>query len=144
MGGKLANDLGFVAHDHISFHQVFQFADIAWPGVLHDAAHSVIAELGRMLAVLLAVFGEKEIQKNRNLFAALTQRRYMDADHVEPVEEVFTKHSFLYGPFQGLVGGRQYPHVDLDITLASETRKLVVLENVQKLGLQGRMHFADL
>src|SRR5437773_12449662 len=103
MGRKLANDLGFVAHDYVPFHQVFQFTNITWPGVLHDAAYGIIAELGWMFSILLAVFGEKEIQKNRNLFAALAQRRYVDADHVEPVEEVFTKHSFLYGPFQGLV-----------------------------------------
>src|SRR5437764_14631418 len=121
MGGKLANDLGLVAHDYVPFHQVFQFADITWPSVLHDAAHGIIAEFGWMLAVLLAVFGEKKIQKNRTLFAALTQRRYMDADHVEPIEEIFAKYSLLYGPFQRFVGGRKYPHVDLDVTLAPQT-----------------------
>jgi hypothetical protein len=45
----------------------------------------------------------------------------MDTDDVEPIEEVFTKHTFLYSPFQRFVGGGQYPHVDLDITLAPQT-----------------------
>src|SRR5205807_819517 len=91
MRGEFANDLSFIAHDHISLHQIFQFANISGPGILHDPGHGGLAELRRMLAIMLTVLGEKEIEKNRNFFAALTQRRYVDGDYIEPVEEIFAE-----------------------------------------------------
>ena len=95
-----------------------------------------------MLPVLLAVFGKKEVEENRDLFAAFAQWRDVDAHDVEPIEEVFAKDAFLYGTFQKFVGSREHAHVNLDVALAAQAGKLVVLKNVQQLSLEGRMHLA--
>src|SRR5438270_184294 len=75
MRGELADDLCLVADDHIPLHQIFEFTDIARPGVLHHSADGVIRKCGRLLAVVFAVFAEEEFQEDRNLFLPLSQRR---------------------------------------------------------------------
>ena len=44
---------------------------------------------------------------------------------------------------QRLIGRRQHSHVDRDVALAAQARELAILQNVQQLGLQRRMHLAD-
>src|SRR5919204_734573 len=126
MGGELANDLRLVAYDDIPFNQILQFADIAGPGILHHASYRVITEWRRLLSVIFAVFSKEELQKNRDLFAPFAQRRDMNGDNIEPVEQVLTKQSLLHRPFQRLVGGRQHAHIDRDIAFTAQARKLAI------------------
>ena len=69
--GQLTNDLRFIAHNHIAFHHVFQFADISRPGILHHPIHGKLAEHRQLLAIVLAVFFEEIFQEYRDLFTAL-------------------------------------------------------------------------
>src|SRR5512147_2989228 len=69
VSGKLADDLRFVADNHVALNQVFQLADIARPVVFHHPADGIVAEGRRLLAVKLAVLAQKEIQKYRDLLA---------------------------------------------------------------------------
>src|SRR5581483_10209166 len=142
VGGKLADDLRFVAHNHIALHEVFQLADVARPAVLHHAGQRVLAERPRLLRIKLAVFAQEELEEDRDLLATLTQRRNVDGDDVEAIKQVLAKGAFLHGTLERLVSGCQDPDVDRDIALAAETREFAVLQDVQQFGLKRGMHLA--
>ncbi len=48
----------------------------------------------------------------RNILTALAQRRKMDTNHVQAVEQVFAEFPFLNASFEVLVGGGDNAHID--------------------------------
>ena len=79
-----------------------------------------------------------------DLVPALAQRRDRDLDHLEAVVEVFAKLAAQQHGFEIAVRGRDDAHVDGDGLVAPELRELAVLQDVQQLGLERRLHFGDL
>ena len=64
-------------------------------------------------------------------------------EHVEAVEQVFAKRTFADHFFQVAVGRAEDPHVDLDLTIATDPTEAAIVEEAQQLGLQVRRHLAD-
>src|SRR5689334_5451303 len=120
MGRKLADNLGLITDNHISFYEVFQLANVTRPGILHHAADGVVAEGGWVLPVEFAVLALEEFEEDGDLLAPLAQGRNVDSDDVQTVEKVLAEHAVLDGALQLFVGGRENADVHGDIALAAQ------------------------
>ena len=67
----------------------------------------------------------------------------VDADHVEPVEEVFAEGAFLDELPKVGVGRRNDAGVELDRLRFADALDLALLQRAQQLGLQRQRHQAD-
>src|SRR5205823_7513988 len=68
---------------------------------------------GQRRAALTRVPGREILGEQRNVLAALPQRRNADADHVEAIEEILAKLPAFYRLGEVLVGGRDDARVHL-------------------------------
>ncbi len=84
------------------------------------------------------------VHQRRQVLAPLAQRRQMDGEAVEPIEQVLAKAARRHRLLQVLVGGRDDAHVGLDRLVAAEPLEALFLEQPQHLGLRGQRHVADL
>ena len=84
------------------------------------------------------------VDEEHDVVAAVPERRHLDAEHVEPVQQV---HSILAGPdvaLEGSVGGRDDPHVDRARHRVPHAANLAVLQHAQQLGLRTRRQLPHL
>ena len=88
-----------------------------------------------VLLRLAAELVEIVLDEQRNLLAALAQRRHVEADDVEAVEEVFAKAAVGDELFEVGVGGGDDADVDGDGPRLAERMDLAGLEEAQQLGL---------
>ena len=94
--------------------------------------------------VLLAVLLEEVLHEQRDVVAPLAQRRQVDADDVQPVEEVLAEPPVLHLLLQVDVGRGDDADVDLDRLHAAEAHELALLHHAQQLGLRLDRDVADL
>ena len=97
-----------------------------------------------MLLVLVRVLAQEVLDQQRDVLVALAQRRQVDGDHVEPVEEVLAEGALLHGFGQVGVGGGDDAHVGLARLDAAERHELLLLDHPQQLGLRVERDVADL
>src|SRR5205809_328441 len=88
---------------------------------------------GSLTATLLRVFA-----------AALAQGRHGDFDDFQPVVEILPELAPGHHAFQVAIGCRHHTHVDIDRLVTPELCELRVLKHVEHLGLQRRLHLANL
>ena len=67
----------------------------------------------------------------------------MNGDHVQAVEQVLPEQTVFHLAFQWLVGGCEHAHINRNVAFATQPREFAILQHMQKLGLQCRMHLAD-
>src|SRR5579884_434164 len=137
MSGELPDNLRFIADNGVALHEVFELANISRPRILHHALKRIVTEGCGSFAIVLAVFLKKEFKKYRNLLDALTQRRDMYRDNIQPVKKIFAKHSIGHVALERFVGGRKHSHINPDVALSAEAGKFSILQHMQQLGLQG-------
>ena len=95
------------------------------------------------LAALVRVLGEEVIHQQRDVAGTFPQRRHVDGDHIQTVEEVFAEGALLDLAGQRLVGGRDDAHVDLAVFGVAHAAELAVLQHAQQLGLDGGGNVGD-
>src|SRR5262245_21898434 len=130
-------------HHHAADH-VRELAHVFRPVVLHEDAHGRRRELADALVVLLVVLLQEMVDEEGDRVLALAQRRERDRHHVEPVVEVLAEAPVGDRLLEVAVRGRDDPGVDAHVALAAEPRELPVLQHLEQLGLQVRVHLADL
>ena len=104
--------------------------------VSRSSASGVELELG--LAVLVAVLVEEVLREQRDVVLALAQRRQLDGDDVQPVEEILAEPALLHHLPQVDVGRGDDPHVDLDRLHAAQPHELALLHDAQQLAPASR------
>jgi hypothetical protein len=82
-------------------------------------------------------------QQFGNVLPALTQRRNLDADDVQTVQQILAEMTRLHAAFQVLMGGRNDPYIHLHRCLAAHPVELALGEHAQQPRLQRRGHVAD-
>ena len=87
---------------------------------------------------------EKMSCEERDVLGSLAECRNPERHDVEAIEEVRTKSARLDLLFEGLVGGRDHAHVDLDRRAAADAFELTLLQHPQQLRLHRGRHVADL
>ena len=68
----------------------------------------------------------------------------MEAEHIQPVEQIFTEKLLSHQLFQVPVGGGDDPHVDGDDLGAAQPDNIFFLEHTEKTPLIGIVHLRDL
>ena len=86
----------------------------------------------------------KKLGEVDDLAAPLAERRHRHLDDLQPVVEVFAELAAQHHRLEIAVGRRDDADVDVDRLVAAELGELRVLQDVQQLGLQRRLHLADL
>ena len=89
------------------------------------------------------IFLEEVIDQQRDVFAALAQRRNADRDDVQAIVEIFAKQVFGNGFVEIAVGGGNDAHVDGDFAGAADRTHGALLQHAQQLHLHGQRHLAD-
>ena len=83
-------------------------------------------------------------RQDRDVLAALAQRRHVERDHVEPVVEILAEAARGDLLLEILVGRGDHAHVDLDRLGAADALEAVLLQDAQHLGLRHQAHVGDL
>src|SRR6476660_7135746 len=93
--------------------------------------------------VFFSIFPEKELDQQRDIFLALTQRWKVDGDDVQAIKEVLAKLPFPHQLPEVDVGGGDNSHVYLHLMNAAEMHEFSVLEDAQDFRLSFQSHGAD-
>src|ERR1700732_5638372 len=103
-----------------------QFADVAWPRVAHQRTQRLGADAPPGPLVLLRILLEEVLHQQRNIFAALPQRRQIDADYIEAVEQVFAEAALAHTLAKLNVSGGDDAHVHLNFLYSAPGHDLTV------------------
>ncbi|MNQ64710.1 hypothetical protein D3C85_791430 [compost metagenome] len=82
-----------------------------------------------------AEHAQKVAHQQRDIFATLTQRRQMNGEDIEAVEQVLAKAPGFNFTTQVQVGRGDHPHVHLDRCRAADPLDLALLQGAQDLAL---------
>ena len=135
---------GFLrGEDDRAFDYVFEFADVAWPIVIHQKLHGGVSEDARRLAVVAAKLFEEAADQERDVFLALAQRRKMERNYVEAMEEIFAEAAFAHELGEIFVGGGEDADVYFYGVGATEAHEFAFLDDAEELGLGFRADRGD-
>ena len=123
---------------------VLELAHVAGPRRVHEHRHRLRRDAVDALARAARVPPDEVLDEQRDVLAALAQRRHRDRDDVQPVEQILLELAFADQLPQVAVGRGDDAHVDLDRALGSQRLELALLQHAQQLGLHGRRDDADL
>ena len=84
-------DRAAVGEQHRSLEHVLELADVARPVVAHQHLQRFRVDAFDLLLQLAREPAHEELGQRRDVFLAVAQRRHVDRDDVEPVEEVFAE-----------------------------------------------------
>ena len=87
-------------------------------------------------AELAGTLLQKMAGQHGNVFTTLAQGRQTQANDVQPMKQVFAKHTLFDTLLQILVGGGNDPHVSLDRAMAANTVEMAIRQDTQQSGLQ--------
>ena len=88
-------------------------------------------------------FAEEVLGQQRNVFVALAQRRQVNRDDVDAVEQVLAELALRDHLGQILIGGGDDAHRRLELFDAAQPAELPLLQHAQQLHLHHRRHLAD-
>ena len=103
----------------------------------------MLRRIGGFLLEFFAIFIQEMAEEQRNFRRSFTQGRHVDRQHVQSVIEVLAQAARFHGLLNFDVGGGKHAHVDSDHVTPAEARVLMILQNVQQLGLEMRAHLGD-
>src|SRR3989338_10825281 len=83
-------------------------------------------------------------REQRNVLAALAQRRKKDRENVQPIIEVLPKGARLHALVELRVGGGDDPDIEADGLRPADALALALLQDAEELALQVERHGADL
>src|ERR1044071_825704 len=123
-----------------AFHGIAQFANVSWPIVTFQA----FGDLSREAGATFGQFGDEMTGQRKNVFAAFAQRRNIQFDNVQAIEEVFAKPSGFDLLLEVAIAGGQDAGIGLDDSVGTDALKTAIFGDTQQLGLELRGHFANL
>ena len=83
------------------------------------------------------------LSQRQHVLRAFSQRWKLDLHHMDPIVKVLPKGLLLHHRRQILIRGGNHPHLGPQGLIAAQSLKLPVLQNPQKLCLQGQRHIPD-
>jgi hypothetical protein len=115
------------------------------PGHSYAAAgqHAIVDAIDAA-AGPLGVLPDEVLDQRRNVFAAFPERRDLDRDDVQAIEEIVLEPAVGDHLAQVAIGGGDDADVDALRPLGAERLELPLLQHPQQLGLQRRAHRRDL
>ncbi|MNN18536.1 hypothetical protein D3C81_1317480 [compost metagenome] len=83
------------------------------------------------------------MRQHQDVLATVAQRRHLQVEHVQAVEQVFAEAAFGDHALQVAVGGADDAHIHLHFAVATHPAEAAIAEKTQQLGLQVWRHLAD-
>ena len=123
---------------------VEELAHVARPVVADQAHHHGLRHVGALAAEFGGILAHGMGHQERDVLAALAERRNDDLRATDPVVEVLAEAAVLGHLAQVAVGGADEPHVGLALLVGAEADHVAGLQHPQQLGLHGERHVADL
>ena len=123
-------------HDH-ALYEIAQLAHIAGPSVLDQQRQRVGGDAVKLAIVPCRKLGHEAPHEQRDVVAALAQRRQINTEHVQPIEQVRAKAALFDMLAQWTVGGGHDAHIDRDRRATTYPRDFTLLEHAQQLHLRG-------
>ena len=117
-----------------------------FPGhcVLHEELTQLVRDRPGRAVVLARVARDKEVAERGDLIAPLTCSAGHDQlDDLETIVEVLAELAVHHHLFEIAVRRGDDADVDLNALVAAQLREFAVLQHVEELGLQRRLHLAD-
>src|SRR6185437_12171351 len=130
--------------DDRSLDRVLQLADITRPIVSLQQVDGFRREAGNFFADLLRRMCSEAKGEQRNVVAALAQRRKANRDDAQPIVEILAEVAGRGVRREVAIRRRNDAHVDLDRRRAADTLELLLLEHAEELRLQVEPHLRDL
>src|SRR5206468_4776473 len=138
-GGNL-----LAAGDGDALDHVDQLPNVSWPRVAVDDAHRIGAQPLHRAAALAHEQLQEVIDQHWDVVAALAQRRHLEMNDIEPVEEILAKRALRDQVAEIPVGSRDHPHVDdAAAAVGAHLLQLPGLEKPQQQPLHAQRHLAD-
>ncbi len=116
------------AQHHGALDDVLELADVARPVVFREQIERVRRELETALLVLVAVLFQEMVDQQRDVILAVAQRRQLNRDDVQAIEEILAEFPFLHHLPQVDVGRGDDAHVDLDRLHPAEAHEVALLD----------------
>ena len=140
----LGRDEAAVGEDRGPLEHVAQLPHVARPAVREQRRLGLVGDAGRCAAERAAEFIEELRGERDDVFGSLPQRRQVDVEHLQAVEQVLAEVAALHGGAQVAIGRGNDPHVRLHRSGAAEPGELPLLQHAQQLDLRRRRHLAHL
>jgi len=131
-----------VAHDERALHHVPQLAHVAGPAVALEPLDRGRRERFRRARALVEL-GEEVLGEELDVLDALAQRRHVQREHLQAVEEIAPQLAGVDGFVRVAVARSQHANVGLDRLVGSDAAHRARLEHAQELHLEVRGHLGD-
>ena len=132
------------ADDDGALDDVLELADVAGPRVAHQQPPRLGLEGLDLAIVLLGAADAEVLGEQRDVVRTLAQRRHRQRDGVDAEVEIAAQRAVRQRQVEIDVGGAHQPEVRGDGAGAADRPELALLQDAQQLGLQRRLHLADL
>src|SRR5678815_1593739 len=132
------------AQDHGTLDNVAQLADIARPVIVLEHFHRRRFHGRHTLVVARVELGDERLDQQRQVFLPLAERRQLDGEDVQPVEEIFAQLAALHGLNRHHVGRGEHTDVNGLLVAAAKAAERPLLQHAQQLHLRRRRHLGDL
>src|SRR5690242_13686474 len=129
--------------DHGALHDVFEFADVARPGIVLQERGGGGSRAGERFLKFAVEVLQQFKGKGDDVFIALAERRDVERYDIEAVVEVFAEAALRDRLLQASVGGGDQADVDLDEMGSAEAHEAAFFEDAEKLGLDAGRHVSD-
>ena len=130
-------------HDR-ALDDVLQLTDVARPVVLLEHGQGLRRHAPRRPAHLLRQLLDEVGDQQRDVLAAIAQRRQVERDDVETVEEILAQDALGDGAPDVAVRGGDEADVDLDVAGVAHPTDLPLLDGAEQLDLHGLGDLGDL
>ncbi len=124
-------------------HAVLQLAHVAGPRVRDHRVDRRCGEAEHALPVRL-IAKQHVVRENQNVATARAERRELDVNDVDPVEQILAEPLLGDLVFQVAVRRRHDARVERDLFVSSHGAKRALLQGAKQLGLHSQGHLADL
>ena len=122
---------------------VAQLAYVARPGVTEQQLFGLITEMQMRFAIALAMTGEEVPGQQQDVFATRVQTRDLDRNDAQPEEQIPPEFTLLHHLLKVAVGRADHPQIDLALLHRTHAANGAIFQQLQELGLQQQVHFAD-
>ena len=103
-----------------------------------------LAESARRPAITSGVAQQETFRQSGQILRTLTQRRHVDADHVETIKQILSELAVLHHLAQIAIGRSDQAHVGATGDRVADALVFAILDEAQQLWLQRQRHIADL
>ena len=121
---------------HQPLDQILQLAHISRPGMFFKGSKRIGCHLLDRYSVSQAMNFEEVVAEQGKIALSLPERRQLNRDHMNPVEEILAKLPRPDHLFERLVGGANQSEIDLAHGAPAEPLHLMVFKHTKQLGLQ--------